>query len=178
MTEGIRFQAENAPPFVRSLLRDVFDQRPLYVNGRWDIFFFGCVCRRDGDIGKAAFQVRLRDHRNHVLEKIRGTYGVHLEMDDLLNGSGHLGGLADHVERLYLTSEARRQKAVKAEESARLSRLQGALDRLSRLGIVRVMPSGDVDPNWADRIYREAEAEGSPPRFPDPPRAFPGLRSG
>ena len=177
MTEGIRFQVANATPFVRDLLRNVFDQRPLYINGRWDIFYFGCPCKCDGDIGKPRFQIHLRKHRIHIIERIQDTYGVFLDMGDLLNGSGHLGGLAEHVERLYLTSEARRQKEVKAKEDDRVSRLQGALDRLSRLGVVRVMPSGDVDADWADRIYREAEREGSSPRLSNPPRTFPRLRS-
>lgn len=160
---GIRFESEKATPFTRELLARVYDKKPLFIDGRWDIFFLGCPCGKDENPGKPEFRLRFREHRRHLLEKIYEVYGIYLEYDELLNGAGCLGGLSEHVERRYKTSESRRQKEEKENETSRVLGLQNAAHRLHRMGVLRILPSGDVSADRAGRIYREAERErGSP----------------
>lgn len=174
---GIRFES-NTFGFARRLLAEVFGKRPLFIDGRWDIFFFGCPCRKDGDPGNPHFQLNIRSHRQHLIQKIESVYKVSLESEALLNGSGCIGGLARHVEELYETSGSKREKEQKEKEAARVSRLQDAAHRLFRMGILRGMSSGDVPAHRADCIYREAEREGSLPRLKHPPGDQAGLHAG
>lgn len=168
---GIRFEAVHSTPFLREFADTIYDWKPLYLDGRWNIFFNGCPCRRDGDIGKASFLVNLSKHRNHLLLKIHEVYGVEVEKEALLNGSGTLGGLAKHVEKLYRSSGSLRERQEKEKETARVQRLQDAALRLHRMGVLRILPSGDIPADRTDCIYREAEREGSLPGLDHPERS-------
>lgn len=165
---GIRFEIHNAPEFARDLVGKVFGKKPLYLDGRCDAFFFGCPCGKEDNPGKPSFWINVVHHRRHLIQKIQEVYGVSLEYESLLNGAGCIGGLASHVEKLYQSSGPKREVEQKEKETARVQRLQDVADRLVRMGILRVMPSGDFPPDRADRIYREAEGERGLPGVHDP----------
>ena len=171
---GIKFEFANATPFIRDFVASIYDWKPIYIDGKWDIFFNGCPCGRQGDIGEAAFILNVRKHREHLIRKIYETYRIEVQKEALLNGSATLGGLARHVEKLYQSSGPLREQRAKEAETARVLRLQDAAHHLHRLGLLRILPSGDVDADRADRIYREAERQGGLPRLLPPSGGLPG----
>lgn len=164
---GIRYHSDHASEFTREFVSKVFGKRPLYLDGRCNSFFFGCPCGEENP-GKPNFWMNIVHHRRHLIQKIEETFGVSLEYESLLNGAGHIGGLADHVEKLYQSSGSKRERDQKEIETSRVLRLQDVAERLVRMGILRVMPSGDFPPDRADRIYREAEGKGSLPGVDHP----------
>jgi len=154
---GIRFELEGAIPFTRDFLSDIWGKRPLYIRGRTDIFFYGCPCGKDGDIGRMAFQLNLKLHRMHIREKIYELYGILVEDDDLKNGAGHIGGLAEHVQRLHQASWTGKRKAEKEAKASHLQRLQDTAYDLARLGLLRILSSGDIPADRQDRVTRQVE---------------------
>ena len=165
---GIRFELIHAIPFTREFVSAIYDWKPLILDGRWDVFFNGCPCRQDGDIGRIHFLLNLGTHRRHLIQKIEQVYGVEVQREALLNGSSTMGGLAKHVERLYQSSGPLREQKEKDKETRRVLGLQDTAARLHRMGILRILPSGDIPADRANCIYRAAERQGGLSRL-DPP---------
>jgi hypothetical protein len=147
---GLRFSSEDAIPFTREVVSAVWNKRPLFIRGGSDIFFFGCPCGKDGNIGRVEFRLNIEIHRKHVLEKVEEIYGVPLGREALLNGSGKIGGLAHHVQEL-LQAPGTREREKKAEATAAyLRRLQSELGFVGDypgLGHLRALPPGGSSPD-------------------------------